>query len=118
MEKMSAEARVHELHELLNQYNYEYHVLDKPSVPDAEYDRLMQELIQLEEEFPELKTGDSPTVRVGGQVLESFQKVEHRIPMLSLGNAFNEQDLRDFDRRARQAWRRRQHLRPAGRCQY
>src|SRR5690606_9819068 len=103
MEKMSAEARVHELHELLNQYNYEYHVLDKPSVPDAEYDRLMQELIQLEEEFPELKTGDSPTVRVGGQVLESFQKVEHRIPMLSLGNAFNEQDLRDFDRRARQA---------------
>lgn len=103
MEKVIAQERVHELHELLNQYNYEYHVLDKPSVPDAEYDRLLRELIQLEEEFPELKTGDSPTVRVGGQVLDSFQKVEHQIPMLSLGNAFNEQDLRDFDRRARQA---------------
>ncbi|RFB10223.1 NAD-dependent DNA ligase LigA [Bacillus sp. HNG] len=103
MDTTAAQTRVHELHELLNQYNYEYHVLDKPSVPDAEYDRLMRELIQLEEDFPELKTGDSPTVRVGGQVLESFQKVEHRIPMLSLGNAFNEQDLRDFDRRARQA---------------
>lgn len=103
MDKVAAQERVQELHELLNQYNYEYHVLDKPSVPDAEYDRLMRELIQLEEEFPELQTGDSPTVRVGGQVLESFHKVEHRIPMLSLGNAFNEQDLRDFDRRARQA---------------
>ncbi|MEH7223363.1 NAD-dependent DNA ligase LigA [Bacillus sp. JJ1566] len=103
MDKMAAQERVHELHELLNQYNYEYHVLDNPSVPDAEYDRLMRELIQLEEEYPELKTGDSPTVRVGGQVLESFRKVEHQIPMLSLGNAFNEQDLRDFDRRARQA---------------
>ncbi|MDR4888175.1 NAD-dependent DNA ligase LigA [Fredinandcohnia sp. QZ13] len=103
MDKTTVQTRVHELHELLNQYNYEYHVLDKPSVPDAEYDRLMRELIQLEEDFPELKTGDSPTVRVGGQVLESFQKVEHQIPMLSLGNAFNEQDLRDFDRRARQA---------------
>ncbi len=103
MDKEAAQERVHELHELLNQYNYEYHVLDKPSVPDAEYDRLMRKLIQLEEDFPELKTEDSPTVRVGGQVLESFQKVEHQIPMLSLGNAFNEQDLRDFDRRARQA---------------
>ncbi|MFS0820655.1 NAD-dependent DNA ligase LigA [Bacillus sp. 1P02SD] len=103
MDKTTAQERVRELHELLNQYNYEYHVLDKPSVPDAEYDRLIRELIQLEEDFPELKTGDSPTVRVGGQVLESFQKVEHQIPMLSLGNAFNEQDLRDFDRRARQA---------------
>ncbi|MCH1624667.1 NAD-dependent DNA ligase LigA [Fredinandcohnia quinoae] len=100
---MDNKLRVSELHELLNQYNYEYHVLDKPSVPDSEYDRLMQELIKLEEENPELKTADSPTVRVGGQVLEGFQKVEHRIPMLSLGNAFNEQDLRDFDRRARQA---------------
>ncbi|WP_449538661.1 NAD-dependent DNA ligase LigA [Ferdinandcohnia sp. Marseille-Q9671] len=103
MEKVTAQKRVQELHELLNRYNYEYHVLDKPSVPDAEYDRLLRELIQLEDEHPDLKTTDSPTVRVGGHVLESFQKVEHRIPMLSLGNAFNEQDLRDFDRRARQA---------------
>ncbi|MGM0876032.1 MAG: NAD-dependent DNA ligase LigA [Bacillota bacterium] len=103
MDKQSAISRVHELHELLNTYNYEYNVLDKPSVPDSEYDRLMQELAKLEEAFPELKSSDSPTQRVGGNVLEAFQKVVHRTPMLSLGNAFNEQDLRDFDRRVRQA---------------
>ncbi|MFL6555128.1 MAG: NAD-dependent DNA ligase LigA, partial [Bacillus sp. (in: firmicutes)] len=77
--------------------------LDKPSVPDAQYDMLMQELLNLERTFPELKTPDSPSVRVGGSVLDLFEKVEHRTPMLSLGNAFNEGDLRDFDRRVRQA---------------
>ena len=103
MDKQSALNRAHELHELLNIYNYEYNVLDKPSVPDSEYDRLMQELLKLEEAFPDLKSSDSPTQRVGGAVLEAFQKVVHRTSMLSLGNAFNEQDLRDFDRRVRQA---------------
>ncbi|MFS0862750.1 NAD-dependent DNA ligase LigA [Fredinandcohnia sp. 179-A 10B2 NHS] len=103
MENEVVQKRVQELHELLNRYNYEYHVLDKPTVPDVEYDQLLHELIKLEEEYPELKTEDSPTQRVGGHVLEAFQKVEHRTPMLSLGNAFNEQDLRDFDRKAREA---------------
>ncbi|MDR9797538.1 NAD-dependent DNA ligase LigA [Aeribacillus pallidus] len=103
MDKRTAENRVKELHKLLNQYNYEYHVLDNPSVPDAEYDRLMRELIELEEQYPELKTPDSPSQRVGGAVLDAFRKVAHRVPMLSLANAFNEQDLRDFDRRVRQA---------------
>lgn len=103
MDLQQAEKEVRELHKLLNQYNHEYYVLDKPSVPDAEYDRLMQQLIHLEEQFPELKTPDSPTVRIGGQVLDHFVKVQHTIPMLSLGNAFNEQDLRDFDRRVTQA---------------
>jgi DNA ligase (NAD+) len=102
MDKQAAIARIEELHRLLNQYNYEYHVLDKPSVPDAEYDRLMQELIALEAEYPELKTKDSPSQRVGGKALDAFAKVEHRTPMLSLANAFNEGDLRDFDRRVRQ----------------
>jgi DNA ligase (NAD+) len=102
MDLQTAEQRVKELKSLLTQYGYEYYVLDKPSVPDAEYDRLMQELLALEEEFPQLKTADSPSQRVGGAVLEQFEKVEHRIPMLSLANAFNEQDLRDFDRRIRQ----------------
>lgn len=97
-----AKKRVDELHKLLNQYGYEYYVLDKPSVPDSEYDKRMQELIALETEFPQLKTPNSPTQRVGGEVLEGFQKVRHRIPMLSLANAFNEADLRDFDRRVRQ----------------
>ncbi|AIM16833.1 MULTISPECIES: NAD-dependent DNA ligase LigA [Neobacillus] len=103
MDLRNAEKRISELRNLLNQYGYEYYVLDKPSVPDAEYDRLMQELLALEEQFPELKTPDSPSERVGGAVLDMFEKVEHRTPMLSLGNAFNEQDLRDFDRRIRQA---------------
>lgn len=93
--------RVEELTKLLNQYNKEYYVLDKPSVSDREYDRLMQELIELEAQYPELKSSTSPTVRVGGAVLEGFNKVQHEKPMLSLGNAFNEGDLRDFDARIR-----------------
>lgn len=94
--------RVEELRQLLNHYNYEYHVLDQPTVPDAEYDRMMNELLALEEANPELKTQDSPTQRVGGPPLSGFQKVEHRVPMLSLGNAFGEEDLKDFDRRVRE----------------
>ncbi|MED0659457.1 NAD-dependent DNA ligase LigA [Bacillus smithii] len=103
MERHTAEKRVRELHERLNQYSYEYYVLDQPTVPDAEYDRLMQELIEIENAFPELRTPDSPTQRVGGQPLEAFQKVRHDIPMLSLANAFGEGDLRDFDRRVRES---------------
>ncbi|WP_191559789.1 NAD-dependent DNA ligase LigA [Metabacillus idriensis] len=103
MDMNAAKQRAETLHELLNKYNYEYHVLDKPTVADAEYDQLLHELIELETAFPELKTPDSPTQRVGGNILEGFQKVQHKKPMLSLGNAFNEQDIRDFDRRVRQA---------------
>ena len=97
-----AEKKIDDLRHLLNQYNYEYHVLDKPTIPDAEYDQLLKELIKLEEAFPELITPDSPSQRVGGQVLDLFTKVRHESPMLSLSNAFNENDLRDFDRRVRQ----------------
>lgn len=103
MDLHSAEKRILEISSRLNHYGYEYYVLDKPTVPDAEYDKLMQELLVLEEKFPQLKTADTPSLRVGGAVLDLFEKVEHRTPMLSLGNAFNEQDLRDFDRRIRQA---------------
>ena len=92
-------SRVATLHQLLNQYNYEYHVLDNPSVPDAEYDQLLHELIAIEEAHPELKTDDSPTVRVGGTPLSRFEKVNHDTPMLSLSNAFSETDLRAFDER-------------------
>ena len=97
-----AEKKIDELRHRLNQYNYEYHVLDQPTIPDAEYDQLLKELIKLEEAFPELITPDSPSQRVGGQVLDLFTKVRHESPMLSLSNAFNENDLRDFDRRVRQ----------------
>jgi len=103
MDLKEAEKLVADLQNLLNQYSYEYYVLDKPSVPDAEYDRLLRELIEYEDAFPELKTSDSPTQRVGGTILDMFEKVEHRSPMLSLGNAFNEADLRDFDRKVGQA---------------
>lgn len=103
MDLQAAEKRVKELHNLLNKYNYEYHVLDNPSVPDAEYDALLKELVDLEQTFPELKTSDSPSQRVGGEILDMFSKVQHETPMLSLGNAFNEADLRDFDRKVRQA---------------
>lgn len=103
MDIQAAKKSVLELQTLLNQYSYEYYVLDQPSVPDAEYDRLLRELIELEEKFPDLKTPDSPTQRVGGAILDMFEKVEHSTPMLSLGNAFNEDDLRDFDRKVRQA---------------
>ena len=103
MDLQTAAKIVEEVRILLNQYAYEYYVLDNPSVPDAEYDKLMQELLDLEGKFPELKTPDSPSVRVGGVILDLFEKVEHRTPMLSLGNAFNEEDLRDFDRKVRQA---------------
>jgi DNA ligase (NAD+) len=102
MDFQSAEKKAKDLQNLLNQYAYEYYVLDQPSVPDAEYDRLLRELIEIEEQFPELQTPDSPTQRVGGEILTMFNKVQHATPMLSLGNAFDEQDLRDFDRRVRQ----------------
>lgn len=103
MDQQAAEKRVQELHVQLNQLNYEYHVLDQPTASDAEYDELLRELINLEETFPQLKSPDSPTQRVGGAVLDMFEKVQHQSPMLSLGNAFGEQDLLDFDRRVRQA---------------
>ncbi|UXU58032.1 NAD-dependent DNA ligase LigA [Staphylococcus agnetis] len=100
---MDLKARVRVLHERLHQYNYEYHVLDNPSVPDSEYDKLLHELIEIEAQHPELKTADSPTVRVGGEAQSTFEKVRHDTPMLSLSNAFNETDLRRFDQRVRDA---------------
>lgn len=93
--------RVEVLREQLDRYSHEYYVLDKPTITDAEYDKLYQELVKLEEAYPELISGDSPTQRVGGTILPGFEKVIHKIPMLSLGNAFNKEDLLDFDRRVR-----------------
>lgn len=100
---MDYKLRAEEITKLLEKYNYEYYVLDNPSVSDAEYDRLMQELIAIEEKFPELKSPLSPTQRVGGIVQDEFQKIKHKRMMLSLANAFNEADLRDFDRKIREA---------------
>lgn len=98
---MDSKLRVKELTTLLRKYNYEYHVLDNPSVSDQEFDALLHELIKLEEENPELRSPDSPTVRVGDVILDKFEKVTHDTPMLSWGNAFNEDDLRSFDDKVR-----------------
>ena len=103
MEKEAAKKRIEELSEKLDRWNYEYYVLDTPSVEDAEYDRVMAELILLENEYPEFRYKTSPSQRVGGAVLDSFEKIPHRRLMLSLGNAFNEEDIRDFDRKIRMA---------------
>lgn len=97
------EKRVAELNKLLHEYGHAYYVLDKPLVPDAVYDQLLHELIALEKANPSLIYPDSPTNRVGGSPLQGFRKVTHTYPMLSLSNAFGEEDLRDFDRKIRQA---------------
>lgn len=97
------EKRVAELNKLLHEYGHAYYVQDKPIVSDAVYDQLLHELIALEKENPSLIYPDSPTQRVGGAAVEGFRKVTHTYPMLSLSNAFNEADLRDFDRKIRQA---------------
>src|SRR5580658_6748949 len=98
----SAAARVALLKETLDRYNYRYHALDDPEVPDAEYDRLMLELKDLEAKHPDLLTADSPTQRVGAAPAAVFGAVKHRLAMLSLDNAFSEEDVRDFDRRIRE----------------
>lgn len=93
------QTRILELRAELDLHNYRYHVLDEPSIPDAEYDRLFRELKDLEAQHPELVSSDSPTQRVGSAALTAFTQVRHEVPMLSLGNAFEENDLREFDRR-------------------
>src|SRR5690606_8178873 len=97
-----AAARVDELRRLIERYNFEYYVLDAPSVPDAEYDRLFAELQALERDHPELASPESPTMRVGGAVAGGFATVRHSRPMLSLNNAFDDDSVRAFDRRVRE----------------
>jgi DNA ligase (NAD+) len=94
--------RIEQLRKLIEQYNYEYHTLDKPSVSDAEYDRLMNELISLELANPQIDSSTSPTQRVGGKILDEFVKITHKRPMLSLANAYNEEDLINFDQRVKE----------------
>jgi DNA ligase (NAD+) len=100
--KDASRRRAAELRELIDQYDYRYYVLDDPAVPDAEYDRLMSELRALEAQHPALVTADSPTQRVSGQVAAGFAEVRHSVPMLSLDNAFSDDDILAFDRRVRE----------------
>ena len=93
------EERIKELVKILNDANYNYYVLDNPTITDQEYDKYLRELINLEEKYPELKQDDSPTSRVGGEVVDGFNKVYHEKPMLSLSNVFNEEEIIEFDER-------------------
>src|SRR5690625_3998710 len=99
LDKQEARQKIASLTKQINKHSHAYHVLDRPIIPDAEYDKLYQELVLLEQQYPELAQLDSPTKRVGDEPLDAFEKVEHTVPMLSLGNAFDEGDLRDFHRR-------------------
>src|SRR5690242_6485903 len=100
--RRDAEHRLRELRKQLEHHNYRYYILDDTEVSDSEYDRLMQELKRLEAEHPGLVTADSPSQRVGGAPVSEFGEVKHAVPMLSLDNAFSDEDVQDFDRRARE----------------
>ena len=100
---MNPELRIKELVKILNEANYNYYVLDNPTITDQEYDKYLRELTDLERKYPEYTLIDSPTKRVGGEVLDKFSKVSHKIPMLSLGNVFNEDEVRDFDSKIKKA---------------
>ncbi|NIR49283.1 NAD-dependent DNA ligase LigA [candidate division KSB1 bacterium] len=101
MKKKEAQKRIQKLRDQLNYHNYRYYVLDDPEISDAEYDKLFRGLQSLEEQFPHLVTSDSPTQRVGAPPLEAFRTVEHKIPMLSLDNAFGYDEAREFDARVK-----------------
>ena len=98
---MNIENRINELIEIINYHAEKYYNQDSPEISDYEYDQLMNELIKLEEENPQYKRIDSPTSRVGGKALDKFEQIVHKIPMLSLSNAYSAQDLKDFDKRVR-----------------
>lgn len=95
--------RIAQLRQIITQHDYRYYVLDAPTVPDSEYDRLFAQLRELEQQYPELITSDSPTQRVSGQASAAFTQVQHQVPMLSLGNAFAEAQVLEFAQRAEQA---------------
>ena len=98
-DNLKIKERVLELHKLINLHSYNYHSLDEPSIEDHQYDALFNELLDLEAKFPKYQFSYSPSQRVGGKPLEGFKKIEHLTPMLSLDNAFNDDDMEDFNKR-------------------
>lgn len=99
----SAKKRIEELSKNIEEHNYNYYVLSNPTISDYDFDMMLEELIKLEKEFPLYQLPNSPSQRVGGQITKDFKNVKHKYPMLSLGNTYNEQDLRDFDERIKKA---------------
>jgi DNA ligase (NAD+) len=95
--------KIFDIKKELNSYNYQYHTLDAPTISDAEYDRKFKELLDLENKYPDLKTNDSPTLRVGGKPLDAFESVKHRKAMLSLSNGFEDDDIMSFDHKVRES---------------
>lgn len=100
---MDVKQRIEELTILINQANYDYHTLDQPKITDYQYDQFLKELTELETKYPQYKLGNSPTDKVGGVVLDNFTKVTHQVPMMSLANVFNMDELRAFDERIKKA---------------
>lgn len=98
---MNIEKRIDELVKIINEADYNYHTLDNPTISDQEYDKYIRELFELESKYPEYIKEDSPTQRVGSKVLDEFNKITHNIPMMSLSNVFNEEEVRNFDDRIR-----------------
>jgi len=101
MDKREAEKEIKRLTELIEEHNYNYYALSRPAISDYEFDKLLEQLIKIEKEFPDLVKPDSPSQRVGGYVTKEFKQVRHKYPMLSLGNTYSEEELNDFDERVR-----------------
>jgi DNA ligase (NAD+) len=102
MTKEEAKSRIESLSKTIEEHNHSYYVLDKPVISDFEFDKLLEELISLEKQFPELLLPSSPSQRVGGAVTKEFRSVKHRYPMLSLSNSYSKEDMLDFDRRVKE----------------
>src|SRR5437773_5105235 len=103
MSQPSVEKRIQKLREEINHHNYSYYALNRPEITDREFDKLLQELIDLEKEHPDLITPDSPTQRVGGDVQMELKPVRHAVPMMSIDNTYSEDEVRAFDERVRKA---------------
>jgi DNA ligase (NAD+) len=100
--RMTAQQQIEKLRDQIRQHDYAYYTLAQPAISDFDYDRLMRELIELETKHPELKTDDSPSARVGGEPIDKFKSIEHRVQMMSIDNTYNEEEFREFDRRVRE----------------
>ena len=99
MTSEEAQRRILSLTKQIEQHNYNYYVLSKPVISDSEFDALLQELIDLEKEFPQFAQADSPSQRVGGEITKEFRQVIHKYPMLSLGNTYSAEEVKDFGER-------------------
>lgn len=103
MNELEAKILIDDLSNQIEKHNYNYYTLSNPTISDIEFDALLQKLIELEKQFPHLQRAQSPTLKVGGTITKDFETVKHKYPMLSLGNTYNEEDLRDFDERIKKA---------------